>query len=146
MRYHVLYVEDQDINVLLMQALMGHRPQVQLAIATTADAGWHAAMACRPDLLLLDWRLPDATGGELLAQLRTQPSLADVPAVAVTAEDDFVRDGFCALWPKPLNVRDTLQSLDDLLARIDDARLRTPPQWVSSSCLSGTVEYSFNRL
>lgn len=127
----VLYVEDHPVNVLLMQALFAKRPRARLAVATTGEAGLQAAQAQAPDLLLLDLRLPDCHGSELLQRLRQLPGLAEVPAVAVTAED--TRDlgaGFVEIWHKPMDMQATLLRLDRLLARCeprpDDAGTRAP--------------------
>src|SRR5687768_8906348 len=44
------------------------------------------ATAFAPDLILLDVMMPGMDGPETLAGLRTQPGLADVPAVFFTAK------------------------------------------------------------
>jgi CheY-like chemotaxis protein len=121
--WNVLYVEDHPVNVLLMQALFAKRPRARLAVATTGEAGMQAALAQPPDLLLLDLRLPDCHGSELLQRLRQIPQLAQVPAVAVTAEDtrDLGAD-FAEVWHKPMDMHATLSRLDRLLARCDTGR------------------------
>ena len=83
----VLYVEDHPVNVLLMQALFDRRPRARLCVAATAADGLAQALEETPDLLLLDLRLPDCHGTELLQRMRGHASLAAVPAIAVTAED-----------------------------------------------------------
>ncbi|WP_280156516.1 response regulator [Piscinibacter sp. XHJ-5] len=115
----MLYVEDHPVNVLVMEALLSRRPHVRLVVATTGEDGWHAALAHRPDLLLLDLRLPDCHGTELLARLRRVPDLADIPAVAVTAEDsvEFMGRGFDEVWHKPMDLCAALTRLDRLLER-----------------------------
>lgn len=125
----VLYVEDHPGNVLLMQALLSRRPGVRLVVATTADEGWHAALAHRPDLLLLDLRLPDGHGAHLLQRLREVPHLAAVPAVALTADDGAGLTGFDELWPKPMAPGATLARLDRLLQRPRGASVGAAPGW-----------------
>lgn len=81
----VLFVEDDvDIRAIVRLTL------VQLDgmhVQTCADGlpACKAAADFGPDLLLLDATLPDMTGVELLAVLRSIPSLATVPAVFLTA-------------------------------------------------------------
>jgi CheY-like chemotaxis protein len=114
----VFYVEDDPINVLLMQAIFDRRPGLRLVVATDGQQALQLAPGLRPDLLLLDLRLPDVHGAELLPLLRSQPGYEGLPAVAVTAEPNYkiARSGFSELWPKPLNVSATLQRLDQLLS------------------------------
>lgn len=113
----MLYVEDHPVNALLMQAMFAKRPQIELRIATTGEAGYREAVEHPPDLLLLDLRLPDCHGTELLERLRGVPELAGVPAIAVTADDasDPRWAGFIEVWRKPVDVQVTLARLDLLL-------------------------------
>jgi CheY-like chemotaxis protein len=117
--FTVLYVEDHPVNVLLMEALLSRRPRLRLVVATNGECGWRAAVEHRPDLLLLDLRLPDCHGTDLLKRLRGVPGLAEVPAVAVTAEDgaDLAGSGFCEVWQKPMDLYAARRRLDRLLER-----------------------------
>lgn len=116
LQQQVLYVEDHPVNVILMEALFMHRPHLQLHVATSGEQAVRVAAALQPALVLLDLRLPDCHGEQLLPVLRRLRGWEDVPAVAVTAEDDFeiTGTGFCELWPKPLDMLWVLQRLDEL--------------------------------
>lgn len=83
---------------------------------TTGLAALRRVAGLRPRLLLLDIRLPDCHGAELLARLRQLPQCATVPAIAVTSDDAFdgARHDFCETWSKPLDVRAVLRRLDEL--------------------------------
>lgn len=113
----VLYVEDHPVNVLLMQALFDKRPGARLVVATSGAAALRAAQAERFDLMLLDLRLPDCHGTELLARLRALPGCDGVPAVAVTAEvtRELSGSSFVEVWHKPLELVTTLARLDRFL-------------------------------
>ena len=121
-RGRVLYVEDNAVNVLLMEAIIGLRPGVRMQVCADAASGLAAAVANPPDLLLLDMQLPDADGCDLLQRMRAHAALAGVPAVVVSAaarNDDLERArraGFIGYWTKPLVVDDVLAGLDQLLA------------------------------
>jgi PAS domain S-box-containing protein len=120
-RGRILYVEDNEVNALLMQAILGLRPDVALEIACDGAGALQQALAQPPDLLLIDMHLPDATGIELLARLRQHDSLRLLPAVVVSASarrDDIdlaLAHGFDGYWTKPLDVELTLSALDGLL-------------------------------
>ena len=122
-RGRVLYVEDNEVNVQVMQAMLARCPGVQLAVAVDAASAVAAAQARAPDLLLIDMNLPDANGLELLARLRALPGLAAVPAVVVSAsaepqaQEAARQAGFDAYWTKPLDLAATLAGVETMLAR-----------------------------
>jgi CheY-like chemotaxis protein len=124
----VLYVEDHPVNVEMMRALFALRPQLTLEIAVDGSSGLRAALRTPPDLLLLDLRLPDCHGTDLLARMRTHPPLASVPAIAVTAEDDpdLSASTFADTWAKPLDIRGVLARLDQLYTRHALSQARQP--------------------
>jgi CheY-like chemotaxis protein len=132
MREVVLYVEDHPVNVLLMQTVFEMRPELDLVVAVDGRTAMAAAAGLRPSLLLLDLRLPDCHGTELLERMRMIPGWEDTPAVAVTAEAEFMPAGttFCDVWHKPLRVPTLLTRLDRMIAprdRPDDSiTLRRP--------------------
>ena len=113
----VLYVEDEPVNVLLMRLLFERRPQLRLEVATCGQQALALARQLQPVLLLLDLRLPDCFGDELLKRLRREPGWQHLPAVAVTTEPGFeaAGSGFLELWRKPMDLQHALARLDDLL-------------------------------
>ncbi len=119
----VLYVEDNDVNVLLMQAMLQRRPGLALEVADSAASALDQARAATPDLILLDMHLPDSDGLEVLQRIRAEASLRDVPVVAVTADASAERErsaaaaGVQAYLKKPLRLEDTLRVIDEALAK-----------------------------
>ncbi|MFV8112018.1 response regulator, partial [Enterobacter cloacae complex sp.6700816] len=89
---------------LLMQAFLARYPNLVLSVAPSGTAALARARQQPPDLLLLDMSLPDMDGRTLLALMRAEPSLAHIPAVALTAEampDERARAlaaGFQGYW------------------------------------------------
>ena len=66
----MLYIEDHAYTRGLVEKILRTlRPQIKLHVATNARDGVKAAIDKQPALILLDNRLPDATGGEVLHQL-----------------------------------------------------------------------------
>ena len=53
------------------------------ALAFLRRTGEFAA-AARPDLVLLDWKLPGMSGEELLAEIRADAELTDLPVVVLS--------------------------------------------------------------
>ena len=111
----VLYIEDNPVNVLLMQAMLEPLHGVRLLVATHPLEGLELALAARPSLVLTDIQLPELDGYEVLRRLRAQASTRDVPVIAVSANalpDDVGRSlaaGFSDYLTKPLDM-DALQA------------------------------------
>jgi two-component system cell cycle response regulator DivK len=80
----VLIVEDDSFNLMFMRELL-----VSLGLHTleagSADEAVAAALADRPDLILMDIQLRGSSGLQATRRLRQQEPLAGVPIIAVTA-------------------------------------------------------------
>ena len=80
----ILVVDDEpDLRLLVRMTLEGNGYDV--VEASTAAEALIQAMAVRPRLILLDIRLPDAEGFEVLKTLKKNPELAGTPVVMMSA-------------------------------------------------------------
>ncbi|MCR5882912.1 response regulator [Rhizobacter sp. J219] len=119
----VLYIEDNPINLLLVEQLLLRWPGVRLLQAETGEKGIELAQALRPDLVLLDMRLPDMSGPEVLEELREHPRTRGLRVVALSAsampeEVALAREGGAHdYWTKPLDFDRFTADLKRLLAR-----------------------------
>lgn len=117
----VLAIEDDPTNRMLLDRLAAKDPRVELELASDGETGLRLAAERVPDLILLDLRLPDVTGEEVLARLRSDPRTAGVPVVVLSghAEPMRVRQlteaGAAAYLTKPFD-------LDRLLLLISEGR------------------------
>lgn len=112
-----LVVEDHALNrFLLRDLLVWHGHEVIEAVG--ADDAWEALLSSRPDLVLCDIQIPNGGGEHLLARMRADPRLADVPVIAVTAltmpgeRTRLLDAGFDAYVAKPFATRDLLELVD----------------------------------
>ena len=83
--HRLLYVEDNPVNTLVLQELLTKRPDIELVCEEDAQRGLHRAKNWLPQLVLLDMQLPDLDGFEVLKRLRADPSTADLPCIALSA-------------------------------------------------------------
>ena len=83
----ILVVDDQAANVRVVSALL-NRHGYAVVPAHSGPEALEAVAAQVPDLLLLDMMMPGMDGFELLAAIRQQPALKQVPAVFLTAAQD----------------------------------------------------------
>jgi CheY-like chemotaxis protein len=122
----VLLVDDNP----LMQQVISRFLVSQGYTVAVAESGEEALAAVRREacrLFVIDMRLPDQDGPDLLVALRQEPGLAACPAIAVSGlgEEDRERTvvaGFDTFMAKPLD-------LDELLSTVrryvDDGVVRT---------------------
>ncbi len=81
----ILIVDDNAMSRELARDILadaGH----DVADAATADQALAALEAFRPGVVLLDWHLKGATGGDVLARIRGPGAGRDVRVLVVTAD------------------------------------------------------------
>lgn len=81
-----------------------------------------------PDLVLLDWMMPEVTGIELLRRWRRQEETKDIPVIMLTAkaEEDSTIKGLDAgaddYISKPFSPRELVARINTLLRRTDQGQ------------------------
>ncbi|HUC58422.1 MAG TPA: response regulator [Streptosporangiaceae bacterium] len=117
----LLYIEDSQDNVRLVGRILRQRPGITLRSAPTGQDGVRAAIEERPGLILLDNRLPDATGAEVLRQLRNSEQTAAIPVLIVSGDtaaetiEKFREAGAAGFIGKPFDIHDFLSEIDKYL-------------------------------
>jgi two-component system phosphate regulon response regulator PhoB len=122
----VLVVEDEPaIQELIAVNLARHGHEVRRA--TNADEALAAVSESLPDVILLDWMLPDAPGPSIARKLRSESRTREVPIIMLTArasDEDKVaglESGADDYITKPFSPR-------ELEARIQAVLRRRTPQ------------------
>jgi CheY-like chemotaxis protein len=86
----VLVVDDDPtVHDLLSQLLT--REGYAVALAATGVEGLNLARQLKPAAVILDIKLPDLDGWTVLAALKGDPELADIPVIVLTIVDDRAR-------------------------------------------------------
>ena len=80
----ILYVEDDDDNIYVVKNRLT-RVGYTVLIATDGEQGVAMAAAERPDLILMDLRLPVLDGWEATRRIKAQPETRHIPIIALTA-------------------------------------------------------------
>ncbi len=87
MNAKILIVEDEPaIQELLAFNVM--QAGFQALRAEDADSAWQQIRSAAPDLILLDWMLPNTSGVILAKQFRADVCTKDVPIIMLTARGD----------------------------------------------------------
>ncbi|HRO10051.1 phosphate regulon transcriptional regulator PhoB [Amaricoccus sp.] len=125
MAARILVVEDEEPISQLLAYNLG-KEGFSVATAADAEEAMVAIEESRPDLMLLDWMLPNVSGIEFCRQIRARPATRDIPVIMLTArgeEEDRVRGldvGADDYVTKPF-------SMSELVARIRAVLRRTAP-------------------
>jgi len=118
----ILVVEDERA-IREMVAFTLKRAGFAVREAEDAAAARHAMADQRPDLVLLDWMLPDLSGLELARSLRREQATRELPIMMLTAraaEDDKVlglESGADDYLTKPFSARELVARIQALLRR-----------------------------
>ena len=120
-QHSVLYIEDNEVNRMLMAGMLAQRPGIRLLMADLPMPGLALAARERPDLVLLDIQLPGMDGFEVLRRLRAAPATRHIPVAAVSANampadrQKAAEAGFIDYITKPIDLPLLLAAVDRLL-------------------------------
>jgi DNA-binding response OmpR family regulator len=122
MSRRILVVEDDEKSRRLLTDVLEYHG-FDVCACSNGEDGLADARACRPDAALLDIELPGISGFDVLAGLRAESAGAALPVIAVTASvmdqdrKKILAAGFDAYVPKPVNIRELVSILNELLSK-----------------------------
>jgi CheY-like chemotaxis protein len=155
MNPNILLVEDDPVSRAFLEAATAALP-ASVAVAGDAASARALASAAAFDLWLIDANLPDATGAELLAQLRgtgfATPALAHTATRDEDAHAALREAGFAGVIAKPVDAASWQAALRRALGATSPDRANTPtgasggklPVWdndAALAALNGNAEH-----
>ncbi len=118
----VLYIEDNASNVQVIKTVIERlRPRWRLLLARDGQSGLQQAREHSPDIILLDLQLPGMNGDQVLAEVRKDRHIRQIPVLLLSADaTKDSRDRLLALGAndylsKPFGIAHLLERLDALL-------------------------------
>jgi CheY-like chemotaxis protein len=107
-RWCVVVVEDEPYTRRVIVELLRDEEDLVAHGASTGAEALELIARVGPDVILMDLRLPDATGFDLRDQLRATPATRRIPVVAMSALglqalDQARAAGFAAVVDKPFD-------------------------------------------
>jgi two-component system cell cycle response regulator DivK len=120
MTNQILYVEDNPQNMRLVRKMLTSAGY-QVIEAFDGFSGLQAVAEERPSLILLDINLPDIDGLEVTARIKSDPELALIPIVALTANamhgdrERCLSAGCDGYIPKPITKNELLTTVAHFL-------------------------------
>jgi len=85
-RKRLLIVEDNPAEQFTIRELLGHS-DIDISVVSTGQEALATVKEREFDCMVLDLRLPDMTGFEILESMRDTPELSDLPVVVFTGKE-----------------------------------------------------------
>jgi two-component system sensor histidine kinase/response regulator len=129
-----IFVIDDDANFCQVINRFLSKQGYEVVLASDGKAGVELAAERLPDLIVCDPNMPGMDGYEVLAALRRDPKLADIPLNFLTGESQSsqVRQGMNLgaddYLTKPVSLDDFLGAINARLSRHHAQRLRQEKQ------------------
>jgi CheY-like chemotaxis protein len=118
----ILYVEDHPAQRDIMHQML-EMSGYDVITASRADEGVRKAIEQRPDVILMDLRMPGKTGVEAIAELKAaEAPISAIPIVVLSAwgtqrhMEAAQEAGADAFLTKPVEHRRLTQTLEDIVA------------------------------
>ena len=115
-QWRILVVDDEEDNVGVVQLVMEFN-DIPLSMANSAKHCLEILESETPTLLLLDIRMPEVNGFELLSMLRSDQRWQNLPSVAMTAQamqgdrERILAAGFDGYISKPIGPMTLMKDL-----------------------------------
>jgi two-component system, response regulator, stage 0 sporulation protein F len=127
----VALVVDDDIFVLSALAELLSEEGYDVHTASNGFSGVRMAMECRPAVILLDLALPERSGAEVLAELRSDPATRDVAIVVVSGNVQLLTEAQLGdtdgVVSKPFDVAELMATVQRALRRASLRRAEVAP-------------------
>jgi DNA-binding response OmpR family regulator len=120
-RVRILVVDDDPSIVRIIEEMLGREERFEIR---TASTGYDAGMMTRefrPNIVLLDYMLPDVNGNIVCERIKSDSELADTKIIIISgvvrqAEIDcLLESGADAFIPKPFQVEELIEKIDGLI-------------------------------
>ncbi len=114
----VLYVEDNQANLQLVEQMVARRSDISFLGASDAMKGIALARTHQPQVILMDINLPTISGIEALKILREDPATQYIPVLALSAHAmpgdiaNCLAQGFFSYLTKPFKINEFMAMLD----------------------------------
>jgi len=120
MKKRILIVEDNPQNMRLIEMTLRDKNYTLLE-ATDGEEALDMAIRERPDLIIMDIRLPKMSGLEVTKRLRETPAFSHTPIIAITAyamkgdKERIIESGCDAYLSKPINTNELPKVIAEML-------------------------------
>ena len=86
--YTILLVDDDPEHLMILTGhLISHNPEYQLLIATNGRSGYEISVKKLPDLILMDWEMPQINGVEAIRMIKADEKARAIPIIMITGTE-----------------------------------------------------------
>lgn len=121
----ILIVDDESGFTRLVKLTLEKGGQFTVREENDGTQAWLAARDFKPDVIFLDIVMPKIDGGEVAQQIRSDPSLATVPIVFLTAivsqQESHQQFGGFPFLAKPVSLDAITRSIHEQLGEAGSA-------------------------
>ena len=117
---HILLVDDDQDMIMLIERWL--KKEYRVATAISGKDAIEYITKEKPDLVLLDYYMPDMNGPETLKEIRKIQGCTELPVVFLTGMEEVEGDATdiepSAFWSKSMGKKQLLPAIAELLESI----------------------------
>lgn len=83
---HILVVDDSAVTLRSVKSLLDKK--YRISVATSGEMAIKSMQRCLPDMVLLDYEMPDCDGKQTLEMIRQDDTMKDIPVMFLTGVAD----------------------------------------------------------
>lgn len=143
---NIVIVDDTQINVTLMQALVNRIEGCKPICFTESSAGLAWCLENQPDLVIVDYMMPAPDGIEFIQKLRASPGRTELPILMVTAAHEkevryrALESGASDFLTKPVDRIEFTSRVKNMLAiRRSHVALADRAAWLAEEVAKATA-------
>ena len=118
----ILVVDDDEQIVQLFVDVLSHDSRFEVKTASTGYEAGALTESFKPDLIILDYMLPDINGNVVCRMVRSNPNLSGTKVIIVSGVvkreeiDDLLKAGADDFIKKPFDIKQLMGRIGELLA------------------------------
>jgi CheY-like chemotaxis protein len=118
MPHKILIIDDDRINTALVKFMLAERCY-EVICAEDGEKGLEKVKTEKPDLIILDIKMPRMNGYEFMTELKSMQGFLITPVIMLTAhenlEDIFMMEGVSGYFVKPVDLNALLKKIEKCL-------------------------------